>query len=84
MFYVTCVSNVILGPLSARELGMATSTNTRSVASLLMGFFHYYSSFDYANRAICIVHGCCVARYLRTIGACHSAILLVSGNAYRQ
>lgn len=41
---------------------MATSTNTRSVASLLMGFFHYYSSFDYANRAICIVHGCCVAR----------------------
>lgn len=36
--------------------------NKKSVGYLLMGFFDYYSHFDFANQAVCITHGCCVAR----------------------
>ncbi|KAH7719600.1 PAP/25A associated domain containing protein [Aphelenchoides avenae] len=35
--------------------------NKKSVGYLLMGFFDYYSHFDFANQAVCITHGCCVA-----------------------
>lgn len=73
--------HVILGILTAGQNCLTEQTNSRSVARLLMGFFDYYSRFDYANRAISIAHGCCVERYscIRDMGN----ILVALGNAYR-